>query len=35
MVFDEICKAHCAQILSCSSPRANAWLIARPIFPRF
>jgi hypothetical protein len=35
MLFDGIFEAHCAQNLSCSSPRAGIWLIARLIFLTF
>jgi hypothetical protein len=35
MLSHEIFKAHLARILSCSSPKASAWFIARAIFPSF
>jgi hypothetical protein len=35
MPSDEIFKAHHGQILSCSGPRVNTWLIARLIFSAF
>jgi hypothetical protein len=35
MFFNKTSKAHCSQTLSCSSPRANAWFIARPIYLTF
>ncbi len=35
MLSNGIFEAHCAQILSCSGPRASAWFIVWPIFPSF
>ncbi len=35
MFFDKTSKAHCAQILSSSSLKANVWLTTQPIFPTF
>jgi hypothetical protein len=35
MMFNEIPKAHCVQIVSCSGPRANTWLTIRQASPTF
>jgi len=35
MFFDKTSKAHCAQILSSFSLKANVWLTIQPIFPTF
>jgi hypothetical protein len=35
MLSDMIFKTHCAQILSCSSPKASVWFKVQPVFPTF
>jgi hypothetical protein len=35
MFFNKICKAHHVQILSCSGPKANAWLKFDQFFQTF